>query len=294
MKNALSTRHHYIPKFLIKGFTNNDNLVFVYDKKKDKLYTKPRSPKSIFFENGRNTIVFPNKKKTSLLEDFFLQKLDNESSITIKKFQFEKVDDINLDDEKLFGSFLFFLINLFWRLPISDYAFGDLMERSKIESKDIDPEELRNEDWYRKSIRMKLFSHTINEIGENKPVGKKGYFKISEFKDDVFILGDYPILYQSVPIKFYDLGYMGFLFAVSSKRITSQTLQPIKYFTTKLGILYNVFVIEQSKKYVVSGNYDLLEKSISEHKRIKKEIPLIPFNKFIFEFLQNIEELEKK
>lgn len=285
MTKKLSTRHHYIPQFLIKGFTNDENLLFVYDKQKDKIFPEPRSPKSIFFENGRNTVSFPDSRKSSHWEDDFFQKLDNENSLAVRKLQIDEVKNIDLGDEIFSGNFLFFLINLFWRLPITDFAFEDLMERVKIESKDIDSEELRKEDWYRKSLRANLFSHTINEIGATKPPTKECYQKLSEFENDVFVLGDFPILYKSVPKLFSDLGYMDFLFAVSSKRIFSQTLEPIKNFTTKNATLFNVYIVEQSVKYVVSRNYELLNKSVLEHKRISEQIPIIPFDKYIFKFL---------
>lgn len=285
MNNALSARHHYIPKFLIKGFTNDKNLLFIYDKQKDKILQNQRSPKSIFFENGRNTVSFPDSRKSSLWEDYFFQKLDNEYSTTVEQLQIKKIEDIDLKDKRLINDLLFFLINLYWRLPVTDYAFKDLMERVKIESKDIDPEELRKEEWFRKQTRTSLFSHTANEIHATKPTKENCYLKLSEFEADLFVLGDYPILYKSVPEMFSDLGYMDFLFAVSSKRIFSQTSEPIKHFTAKMAILFNVYIISQSIKYVASGNYELLSKSVSEYKRITKEVPIIPYDKFIFEFI---------
>ena len=34
----ISTNHHYIPKFYIKGFTNSKGFLHIYDKLKDELY----------------------------------------------------------------------------------------------------------------------------------------------------------------------------------------------------------------------------------------------------------------
>ena len=64
LKKKRSKRHHYIPKFLIKEFTDEQGLLYIYDKIKDKFLTNKRSPKSIFFENDRNTIVYDESKKT--------------------------------------------------------------------------------------------------------------------------------------------------------------------------------------------------------------------------------------
>jgi hypothetical protein len=51
-----SSRHHYMPKFLIEGFKNTKGTLFVYDKKHNKIIDKGKSPKSIFYEWDRNTI----------------------------------------------------------------------------------------------------------------------------------------------------------------------------------------------------------------------------------------------
>ena len=115
MKKKRSKRHHYIPKFLIKEFTDEQGLLYIYDKIKDKFLTNKRSPKSIFFENDRNTIVYDESKKTSLIEDDFFMELDNISAKIITIFQKEKNNKelLNVDNLALLD---FFIINLFWRL----------------------------------------------------------------------------------------------------------------------------------------------------------------------------------
>ena len=50
--NVLSTRHHYLPQFLLQGFANSDGLLFINNKKQDKILKSARPPKSIFFESG--------------------------------------------------------------------------------------------------------------------------------------------------------------------------------------------------------------------------------------------------
>ena len=79
-----SSRHHYVPKFLVDGFTENGQ-VFVYDKSKDKILSKTLHPKSIFFETDRNTIEFPQNNKSSIIEDEYYFKVDNHCSKIIKK-----------------------------------------------------------------------------------------------------------------------------------------------------------------------------------------------------------------
>ncbi len=82
----LSSRHHYIPQFLISGFANSDGLLYLYDKHKDKILKKPRPPKSIFFENDRNTLDLSNTTKTSIIEDFLYKEIDDKTSKVIKYY----------------------------------------------------------------------------------------------------------------------------------------------------------------------------------------------------------------
>jgi hypothetical protein len=45
-----SSRHHYIPQFLLNAFVNSDDNLYVFDKQKDKILDNPRPPKSIFLK----------------------------------------------------------------------------------------------------------------------------------------------------------------------------------------------------------------------------------------------------
>lgn len=279
--NSISKRHHFIPKFLIKGFTNSENLLFIYDKVNDKLYNKARSPKSIFFENHRNTAETFDGKESSAIEDYFFQNLDNDSAKIIQTLQNNEIKNISLD-EHIIGALQFFLINLFWRIPVTDYAFNDLMMRSKITSDQIDPEKLRNNETYRKLERIKIFKHTFEEISNSKPPKSSFFMKLSELENDCFLLGDFPILYKSIPRRFSDLGYMEYLFAISSTRIISCTLKPFGRVTKQVAYAYNSFIIDQSLKYVCASNYEILSENVEFYKRAKKKKILVPVNKFVF------------
>ncbi|MCU0348901.1 MAG: DUF4238 domain-containing protein [Saprospiraceae bacterium] len=165
---AKSTRHHYIPKFLIRGFTNSEDVVWVYDKVKDKILHKPVHPKSIFWEENRNTVKVNIEESTSLIEDEFYLKLDNDSSKALKSFQEDEITEELLSIENQ-GALQFFVINLFWRLPITDFAVKDLILNSKISSEVVDSEVLKNDAEFHKIKRFGLYNHTIDSITKNRP-----------------------------------------------------------------------------------------------------------------------------
>ena len=117
---AESWRHHYIQQFLIKGFLNEKNKVFVFDKEIDAIKTKEQSTKSIFFEENKNTIFFQNGNNSSIIEDFLYLKRDNIFGKLIKELQNSKLSNEKLLNPKKIAEFASFVIDLYWRIPYSD------------------------------------------------------------------------------------------------------------------------------------------------------------------------------
>jgi hypothetical protein len=68
-----SKKHHYIPRFYLKGFTNRENRYFVYDKQNDKLWQS--SPENSFLENHRNTGIFENPETKEVHEIYLAEEL---------------------------------------------------------------------------------------------------------------------------------------------------------------------------------------------------------------------------
>lgn len=52
-----SFNHHYIPECYLKGFCRSDGTFDIYDKQ-DRQFKKTNTPKTVFFEKGKNTIKF--------------------------------------------------------------------------------------------------------------------------------------------------------------------------------------------------------------------------------------------
>lgn len=277
-----SARHHYIPKFLIKGFTNSEGLLYIYDKKEDKIKDKLRSPKSVFWEENRNSVTIKENESSSLIEDEFFKALDNQSSIFVKKFQEDQIDRTLLSDENL-GQFHFFLINLFWRVPLTDFASTDLIQRAEIKAQGIDPEILRNDKEFHKMKRIGLYQHTIDQFGEYPPPASNYHVLLSEFEDDLFVLGDNPIVFERTPKEFIDLRNLDHMIPVSSTRVYIHTIKGFEKMTRKLGFFLNAKIIDQSKNYVVSGNFELLQKSVELYREFKNKHLLFNIEQSLFE-----------
>jgi len=143
-KGKNSSRHHYIPQFLISGFTNSNGKLYIYDKIRDKIQNKPKPPKSIFFENDRNTITLPDKSESSIIEDYLFKEIDNTGSMVVKYFQNNELDKIKFTDENN-AQFLYFLVCLFWRIPRNDSAVKELVKNADITISGIDSDILKND-----------------------------------------------------------------------------------------------------------------------------------------------------
>jgi hypothetical protein len=264
----LSSRHHYIPQFLLNGFVNSDKQLYIYDKQKDEILKKPRPPKAVFFENDRNTIELDNSTKTSIIEDLIYKQIDNKTSEIVKEYQTTELSKIDFKTEDT-AIFIFFLITLFWRIPKTDYAASKIMDRSKISASGIDTEVLRNDLAYRKLNRTGLFKHHIDEL---KNFGKKGkkWVNLHQNQNDIYVIGDYPILFRNPANKFREFNDSDILIAVSSKRIYSSTNTPLTNFSVKNSLKYNACIVNQSTRYIASGNLNLLEQSVLFYKKLKE------------------------
>lgn len=259
-KRKNSSRHHYIPQFLIDGFTSAEGVVYVYDKNRSKILNKPKAPKAIFFERDRNNIDLPDNNQSSILEDILYREIDNLGSSIVKYFQDTELDKVEFNEDNV-AQFLFFLISLFWRIPKTDFAVEDLIARADIESKGISPEILKRDDGFKKTKRPGLITHTIKEMINSSETSKK-YINLHQMSNEILVLGDNPLLFKKMSTKFSEFGKEDFLIALTSRRIYSSTHETLGILKNINAFKYNAAVIDQSLRYVCCSNKDTLEKSV--------------------------------
>jgi hypothetical protein len=124
MKGKVSKRHHYLPQFYLKGFTNKAGTFAVYDKSKNILKRGEYSPKTHFFEEGRNTVLV-NGEEDDFIERTLYQKIDNDLAPIFEKIN--KADGNFLNVENIFHlkSFIAFL---YWRIPANDHLLDTMVK----------------------------------------------------------------------------------------------------------------------------------------------------------------------
>jgi hypothetical protein len=278
--NKKSSRHHYIPEFIIKGFTDAKGKVFIYDKIQDEIKNITKSPKGIFFEWDRNTFDFGEMKST-IIEDNTYGKIDNlggEAITVLRTIDLSKSDISMASIYKL----QVFILNLFWRIPSTDKLF-DIIYEIINSNTSVD---LKNKEWLKKHQKTYMFIHTLNKSIENLR-NTKHEFKIVEFSKPSFILTDNPTLYQNPLISFEDLDKSQYIFPISDKRGFIQFLQSSNKngenkFEGKHSYWYNALAIEQSERYSASGELSILNNSIKIYKHIKETKQEIETKELLF------------
>lgn len=115
--NNISWRHHYIPEFYLRGFTNQIGKFKIFDVKGQSFIKngKDFSPESYFYEEDGNTVATENGP------DDFIEKrygdIDNTVAEVFNRIKnSEPGTQFNLTDKDM-PALQFFASVLFWRLP---------------------------------------------------------------------------------------------------------------------------------------------------------------------------------
>ena len=119
-----SWRHHYVPKFHLKGFTKPDGELYVFDKLLNKLKPKSVSPTSHFFEPNRNTVTGAG------IDPDVIERLYGEYDSTVAGlFERLRADPPPSVDLRMISDLKCYLSVLFWRLPESDKYLDDIVTK---------------------------------------------------------------------------------------------------------------------------------------------------------------------
>lgn len=261
----LSRRHHYLPQFYLKGFVNEKKTFGVYDKHKKKLKHGEFSPKTHFFEDGRNTVEV-NGKMDDFIESVLYQKIDNDLAPTFEKIH--KANGNFLSVENLFQlkSFIAFL---YWRVPKNDLLLEKLTQvldfsqigfliKDKATGKTITKEE---EDRFRKDPAfVKMCSLVLPFSTFNIPYvdGEEHLWKaVYTTNNPLHLTCDYPVILADpkkflaadqrliMPVKSSGLLFYG-------KDILSRELPPEFHIHVDLAIFH------QAQRYVCGPNREYL------------------------------------
>jgi hypothetical protein len=268
-QKSRSHRHHYLPEYFIKGFTDQDNKIWVYDKVTDRIHSSPKSPKSIFFENNRNTTGI-NGLEPDIVEIAY-SKIDNLIAPYVLQCRNNPFVD-EIENIEVFGYLFVFIITQYWRIPSMDDELNPELKsllnlNGHVGGNSSSMDHLSSDD-QAKVLRLLVPLDLLLGAKNQNLTGEKFYYKVIDFKQPVFLLSDNPVLFRMKPQGYPDF-LSALIFPISSSRaftVVSGAKYDLDFESIKL---INLLLMRQSKRYVGCFSKTFLEKFIKANESLK-------------------------
>lgn len=287
--NNISSKHHYLPVFYLRGFTKESGKFKIYNVQKKKFVQngKEFSPESHFYEKHANTIFKPHgnsdfiEKAYSDLESKIskvIAKIDLADSIT--KF------DVNDDDIPMLNTFASLL---YWRLPKNKIELEKIINNTPANKlgfnvhniadnsiNHIATEELKKDIEFIKAYKFltSLFD-TIRGLHCRTP-----FTIIPKHEDLPYLCSDNPIIFEKN--EFPDVYQDDYILALSGKRLFVRAVTGD--FDPYLWMLIDIVIYKQAIKYVSCTHTEYL-KMLDENFE-KYNLTIFELKQVIFEKLR--------
>lgn len=261
-----SSKHHYLPKFYLKGFTNENGQFAVYDCKNKRVKNHMFNPSSHFFEKDRNTIEI-NGTETDFLEEAYA-KFDNRHAKLFKLIQDTEKTPLLNNNQKTFLQE--FISHIFWRIPANDKlykkeyiansnfykTFKIRDKKTKQEVNNTFTEELKQSEPFIKAVRafagnISLLSYTNTNDYNN--------WQISYNQNGFKLCSDSPIIFKKENPK--NIFESDFIFPLTKKHLLVRTFNSleIKFLTPKICLMIDLIIFKQAELYSCCLRRDYLE-----------------------------------
>ncbi len=260
---SISSRHHYIPIFFLKGFTNDKGEFFVFDKQKNMLLNKPFRPKSYFYEPNRNTVNIEGEE-TDFIEKVY-SKIDTLCASTFNKLQNPIREKLNHSD---LWKIITFINVLNWRTPHIDQHFNTYLETlssnerkfkifDKATGEDVTQEVYdvisKDENFikaYRSSIGLVNFTHIKDQF-----IDDLKFYYSSE--NTFHVCGDNPLICIS-PMNIDQINTVFLIPLTKNIVLVHKNDTRLETISSELRIKIDILIFMQSEKYICSANKDYL------------------------------------
>jgi hypothetical protein len=260
-----SKKHHYLPQFYLKGFTNEEGNYYVFDKKTEEI--RKTNPLNSFFVNNRNTSIMKDERFV-LLEDIYAQ-FDSLTAPQLEIIRNSTIEDLDLGTEA-FHRVKMFITQMYWRVPRSDEEFEKMIDKltfadagfdikNKTTGKSVATEELQKQlkeaDLFRKMYRIFLPLISYQEkYRMNDFENLRVYFRPNKFQ----LTSDNPLIIK----EFKDFRSLNeeMFFPISCDKIFVHTKQPKPKNLPNMFLLdLDMMQIQQATRFVCCSNKEYLE-----------------------------------
>lgn len=285
-----STDHHYIPIFFLKHFTGDDGRFYIYDKTKDIIHYKSKSPKSHFYEPDRNTVDFSGHEYDAM------ERIYTDFDTDIAPVMETVLKNHEITDDEI--TKILMLVNLMkWRTPKSDDAFNLLknevgqeelgvkiiVKKTELASEN-DEEAIKHieaSDIYKESKRVLFAMKSMRQIEKTAEI-LFNHFIITSLEYPSLI-GDHPVIEQQ-PSRYDTLG--NFIFPLSStdtliyKKGSNKQIANSFFFIQR-----DLAIIDLAERYVACRNKQHLEKIVEIYRKMKQDGKTANIQNQIFNFI---------
>lgn len=284
-----SRRHHYIPKFLIKNFSDVDNKLWVYNKLEKKILKAKQSPKAIFFEWDRNLFIV-NQEPVDNIEKMY-RGVDDLLAKTLDKI---------LSTHSMTGreqTLMIFLASLMkWRVPKSDINFYDVIKNVPIENlglkiRPLKPNDKISEEEKINILNMEIVKETKRLLLPIQPLMNESILNkihkncfIVSYDQFPALLGDFPII-ESENSNYGTLE--NFIFPLSSNETLICKQGAEKFITNPIFYIQkDLTTFHLSEKYVACKSREQLEKIVQIYSKLELENKTHLLEKYVFECIR--------
>lgn len=273
-----SKKHHYLPVFYLKGFADENQQLFVYDKLRNEIL-EGQNPTSKFYENHLNNFRANGKVLISLEERMFtpgdtrVSPLFSRFRIT-KNYEFSAVEKVEM---------LHFLSQLYWRSPETHEKYIELIKKEGFsnkyfqvskEGKPLKDDEIPElvDKILNDSESQKIFKHIIpltnGSIEESKKLFDK--WKVMDLNDEQakLITGDNPFLINNTDFRI-DNVFEELIFPLCKDKVLILSDKSPDFFDSIALANINVLILHQSNRFIASENRNHIESVIENYNHFK-------------------------
>jgi hypothetical protein len=257
--NKISWRHHYIPKFYLKGFTNIEGKFKVFDVENQVFIKRGKDfyPESYFFEKDGNT-VFSDEGADDYIETKY-SKFDNTISDLFTKIRNSNADtrfDLLEDDMPMLQ---LFVSMMFWRIPKNYDQIKYLLNTKQlhelgIQLQSVDTgEKIRNEEFENRiktnPIFFKMLKSYLPLITYKRLLDCRTPLTIQPFPKQIPALcSDNPVIFKKSFLP--DLYYDDFIFPLTHTHVFIRGKKIREDAVTTLKFQIDLILLKQANKYV--------------------------------------------
>jgi hypothetical protein len=262
----ISRKHHILPIFYLKGFTNDEGKLAVYDKESQVIGKDLHYPSTKFFAWNRNSVEMNGKLKDFPEKAYSL--IDTHTSKILKKIQ-DTRGIPRLSTYEMQG-LQFFVSDLFWRNPKNDLHYEETFKNTRFIkkffsaidaktgerlAKDIPQDYLANEDFL-----MKAFKPLAGPLSFEQSQEDFTNWRICYNSTGNYICSDNPLLFANTPHP-KDIFDSAFVFPLTKHHLLLRWVDgepPAEFQGDILGLIQLALYL-QAKRYCASSTKETLQ-----------------------------------